>query len=60
MDYYDMVLSGVFTSMVAGVSLGALTSLPLNLAAGVGALASLGFIYHGMFRRGPVTIKTGD
>lgn len=53
-DYYDKILAGISLSLLAGVSAGFLTSLPLQYSAGAGAGVSMLFMYHGMFRNGPL------
>ncbi len=54
MEYYDQILTGMFCSIAAGAIVGAFTHVPLNMAAGMGALTAAGFMYHGMFQRAPV------
>lgn len=57
MQYYDHILAGMFLSLSGSVLLGILTSLPVNFAVGGGALASIGFMYHGMFKNAPVNLS---
>lgn len=57
MNYYDAILAGIFASLTAGVSLGMLTPLSLNLSVAIGAVAAAGFMYHGMFQNAPVATQ---
>ncbi|MFC6824182.1 hypothetical protein [Halopelagius fulvigenes] len=53
-QYYDLILVGVFVSMVLGVAVGTLTSVSSSLSvAGFGVVAAA-FIGHGLFVNGPV------
>lgn len=54
MDYYDKVLAGITTSLVAGGSVGALTKFSLAYSLGGGAAIALVLMYDGMFRNGPL------
>ncbi|MFB6116394.1 MAG: hypothetical protein ABEK10_02670 [Candidatus Nanosalina sp.] len=53
-DTYDKILGGILASLSVGTSLGFFTGLPLYYGAGGGAAVSMGFMYYGMFRKGPV------
>lgn len=53
-DYYDEVLVGITTSLALGVSLGVFTGVPMQYGIGGGAAVSMGIMYHGMFRNGPL------
>ncbi|MFB6242401.1 MAG: hypothetical protein ABEJ36_06400 [Candidatus Nanosalina sp.] len=53
-DYYDKVLAGMTVSLGAGASIGVLTGVPVQYAVGGGAAVSIGIMYHGMFRNGPL------
>lgn len=57
MTYYDMVLSGMFLCLVAGLVLGMQTSLSFTAAFGPTALIASGLMYHAMFRNAPVSIQ---
>jgi hypothetical protein len=53
-QYYDLVLAGVFVSLVLGVAVGQLTTVsPTTSVAGFGLVAA-GLIGHGLFVNGPV------
>lgn len=53
-QYYDVVLGGILASLMAGVLVGWLTSVPSALSVpAFGLLAAL-LIGHGMFVNGPV------
>jgi hypothetical protein len=53
-QYYDLVLAGVFLSMLSGALVGLLTTAPLSAAvAAAGGVAAL-LIGHGLFVNGPV------
>jgi hypothetical protein len=53
-QYYDLVLAGVFLSMLSGALVGLLTTAPLSAAVAVaGGVAAL-LIGHGLFVNGPV------
>jgi hypothetical protein len=56
-EYYDAILTGMAISIIAGVSLGLFTSLPLNLTVGGGAVVAAGFMYHGMFENAPISAR---
>lgn len=53
-DTYDKILAGIFASLSIGTSLGIFTGLPVYYGAGSGAAISIGIMYYGMFRKGPV------
>lgn len=53
-DQYDKVLGGIAASLITGVSLGALTSVPIYYGAGAGAALSMSFMYYGMFENAPL------
>ena len=53
-DYYDKVLAGMTTSLATGASVGVLTGVPVQYAVGGGAAVSIGIMYHGMFKNGPL------
>lgn len=53
LDYYDMVLGGIFASLILGVGVGFLTELPMQMGLGFGAFPSLMMMYHGMFTNAP-------
>jgi hypothetical protein len=53
-DYYDKVLGGMATSLATGATIGAFTGVPVQYAVGGGAAVSIGIMYHGMFRNGPL------
>ncbi|MFB6144563.1 MAG: hypothetical protein ABEJ98_04600 [Candidatus Nanohaloarchaea archaeon] len=53
-DYYDKVLGGIAGSLVAGASVGVFTTVPVQFGVGGGAAVSIGIMYHGMFRNGPL------
>lgn len=57
MEYYDLILTGMSLSVIAGLSLGFLTSIPLNVTAGGGALIAAAFMYHGMFQNAPIPVR---
>jgi len=57
-QYYDLVLLGVVTSMVAGAGLGAFTDLGLSVTVPAFALVAVAFIGHGLFVNGPVDAPT--
>lgn len=54
MRYYDKILAGMSSCLISGASIGFLTPISSNFAIGAGAAASMGFMYHGMFRNAPV------
>ncbi|MFB6191147.1 MAG: hypothetical protein ABEJ64_01865 [Candidatus Nanohaloarchaea archaeon] len=53
-DYYDKVLAGMTASLASGASVALFTSVPVPYAVGGGAAVSIGIMYHGMFRNGPM------
>jgi len=53
-QYYDLVLFGIVSSMVAGAGLGVFTDLGLSVTVPAFALVAVGFIGHGLFVNGPV------
>lgn len=53
-DYYDEILAGIALSLLAGGSIGILTTVPLQYSFGAGAAVSIILMYHGMFRNGPL------
>lgn len=53
-DYYDKVLGGMTASLASGASLGVFTGIPAQYAVGAGAAVSIGIMYHGIFRNGPI------
>jgi len=59
MKYYDKIMSGIFTSLLAGLSIGAITAIPLTIGTGFGGGVSLFCMYLGLFRNAPVpTVET--
>jgi hypothetical protein len=53
-QYYDVVLGGIFVSLVLGVAVGQLTTVsPTASVSGFGLVAA-GIIGHGLFVNGPV------
>lgn len=53
-NYYDKVLAGITLSLLIGTSLGITTKMPVQYGVGSGAAISIGIMYHGMFRNGPL------
>ncbi|WP_414838322.1 hypothetical protein ACK3SF_02870 [Candidatus Nanosalina sp. VS9-1] len=53
-DYYDKVLAGITASLSSGAAVGVFTGIPTQYAVGGGAAISIGIMYHGIFRNGPV------
>lgn len=53
-NYYDEILAGITLSLLAGGSVGYLTSIPIQYSFGAGAGVSMILIYHGMFKNGPL------
>mgnify|MGYP000094323459 CR=1 FL=1 len=53
-QYYDLVLLGITASIVAGLGVGAFTSVGLSLSIPAFALVAVGLIGHGLFVNGPV------
>jgi len=53
-QYYDVVLGGVLASLLAGVAVGWLTSVPMAASVPVFAVVAAGIIGHGLFVNGPV------
>jgi hypothetical protein len=54
LDYYDKVLAGITASLASGAAIGVFTQFPVEYAVGGGAAVSIGIIYHGLFRNGPI------
>ncbi|WEL23406.1 hypothetical protein [Candidatus Nanohalovita haloferacivicina] len=54
LDYYDKILAGITTSLVAGGSVGAVTKISVAYTLGAGAAIALVLMYDGMFRNGPL------
>lgn len=53
-QYYDLVLGGIITSVAVGAAIGVLTAIePVVSVVGTSALA-IGLIAHALFVRGPV------
>ncbi|MWG36329.1 hypothetical protein [Halomarina oriensis] len=53
-QYYDLVLLGVFCSMVAGALVGQFTAVATTTAVTVAGLLAVVIIAHGLFVNGPV------
>lgn len=53
-QYYDLVLVGVLASLLAGVAVGWLTSIPAVATVPAFAVVGAAIIGHGLFVNGPV------
>ena len=53
-QYYDLVLAAILTTMVVGAGVGYLTPLAIPTAVTVAGLVAALFIAHGLFVNGPV------
>jgi len=53
-QYYDLVLLGILTSLVAGAVIGLFTPVALTTAVPALALVAVVLIGHGLFVNGPV------
>ena len=54
LDYYDVVLVGIATSLLAGVLLGLLTPVPTEVGIVAGTVGATLFVYAGLFRNPPL------
>lgn len=54
LHYYDVLLLAIGVSVAAGVIIGFLTTLPLQITIVVAAILGLLLTAHGLFIRGPV------
>jgi len=53
-QYYDLVLGAVGGSLLAGLGIGVVTTLPVALTLAAAGLVAMAAIYHGLFVNGPV------
>lgn len=53
-QYSDLVLIGILCSLLFGVAVGYVTSVPTTITVPVAALIGIALIYHAIFRNGPV------
>ncbi|UTF53775.1 hypothetical protein [Natronosalvus rutilus] len=54
LEYYDRIIVAIGASVVAGVVLGVVTPLALDVGLFLGGLAATVFLYDAMFRNPPV------
>ncbi|AFK19978.1 hypothetical protein E6P09_00225 [Haloferax mediterranei ATCC 33500] len=54
LQYYDLVLAGIFGSLAAGVLVGHLTPIALTTSLVVFSFLAAGVMGHGLFINGPV------
>lgn len=54
LHYYDVLLLAIGASVAIGVTVGLVTTLPLQLTVIIAAILGLALTAHGLFIRGPV------
>lgn len=64
LDYYDRILAGMATAVLAGTVVGVVTPIPLHTGVLAGALAATPLVYLALFRNPPLpdtsrTVKVG-